>query len=114
LKVNPTSRASRIHPATRTFQALRIAVNDELGALAALLKGIPKYLRPGGRLAIISFHSLEDGMVKRDFRARKTDEIYTILTKKPVTASASEQARNPRARSAKLRVAQRTETPLRS
>ena len=108
LRVNPTSRRSKIHPATRTFQALRIAVNDELGALERLLQKAPDVLSEGGRIGIISFHSLEDGMVKRNFRAHRTDGIYEVLTKKPVTAEREEQLTNPRSRSAKLRVAKRT------
>jgi 16S rRNA (cytosine1402-N4)-methyltransferase len=94
----------RIDPATRTFQALRIAVNDELGALDRALEILPDCLLPGGRLAAISFHSLEDRRVKDSFR---TDERWQALTRKPVTASETEIAANPRARSAKLRVAQR-------
>ncbi len=89
------------HPARRTFQALRIAVNDELGALADLLDVVPSVVRPGGRVAVISFHSLEDRIVKRRFHAPP----YRQTTKKPLQASAAEQERNPRARSAKLRVA---------
>lgn len=96
----------RIHPATRTFQALRIAVNDELGSLERALATWPDLLRPGGRLAIISFHSLEDRLVKYAFRE---DARLRILTKKPLTASDAEVAANPRARSAKLRVAERLE-----
>lgn len=93
-----------IDPATRTFQALRIEVNDELAILDDLLANLAVYLNPGGRAAIISFHSLEDRRVKHAFR---DDPALTVLTKKPVTASAEELAANPRARSAKLRVAQR-------
>jgi 16S rRNA (cytosine1402-N4)-methyltransferase len=93
-----------IDPATRTFQALRIHVNDELEHLDAILEDGPELLRPGGRLAIISFHSLEDRRVKHAFR---NDERLSVLTKKPVVASADEVATNPRARSAKLRVAER-------
>ena len=93
-----------IHPATRVFQALRIAVNDELGALGALLRDAPGLLAPGGRLAVISYHSLEDRAVKHAFRARDT---FEVLTKKPVRASPEEVARNPRARSAKLRALRR-------
>lgn len=89
------------HPARRTFQALRIAVNDELGALAALLDAAPAVVRPGGRVAVISFHSLEDRIVKRRFQAQP----YRQTTKKPLQASPAEHERNPRARSAKLRVA---------
>lgn len=109
LRVNPEARAARIHPATRTFQALRIAVNDELGSLERLLEIAPEILRPGARIGIISFHSLEDAIVKRDFRARKSDGIYDILTKKPIAAGAQERERNPRSRSAKFRVARRRE-----
>lgn len=95
---------SGIDPATRVFQALRIAVNDELGALETLLKVLPKCLKSGGRTVIISFHSLEDRLVKRAFR----EEPWTVLTKKPVTATEEETRNNPRSRSAKLRAAQRT------
>jgi 16S rRNA (cytosine1402-N4)-methyltransferase len=97
--------ADRIDPATRTFQALRIAVNDELGELERVLKSGPARIKPGGRIAIISFHSLEDRIVKERFRG---DPRWEILTKKPITASESEIAVNPRSRSAKLRVAERT------
>ena len=96
-----------IDPATRVFQALRIAVNHELDHLEALLAKLPDLLKPGGRAAIISFHSLEDRPVKRVFR---DDPRWTVLTRKPVTASAEETAANPRARSAKLRVAERCPT----
>jgi len=89
------------HPARRTFQAVRIAVNDELGALRALLDVAPQVVRPGGRVAVISFHSLEDRIVKRRF----LEPPYRALTRKPLQAGAAEQERNPRARSAKLRVA---------
>jgi 16S rRNA (cytosine1402-N4)-methyltransferase len=94
----------QIDPATRTFQALRIAVNEELDRLDDLLANLAGYLKPGGKAAIISFHSLEDRRVKHAFR---DDPELTVLTRKPVTASAEELATNPRARSAKLRVAQR-------
>jgi 16S rRNA (cytosine1402-N4)-methyltransferase len=97
-------RPSRIDPATRTFQALRILVNDELGELKRALESLPDLLCDGGRLLIISFHSLEDRIVKYAFRE---DERLKIITKKPVCASPTEQQRNPRSRSAKLRVAQR-------
>ena len=93
-----------IDPATRTFQALRIAVNGELDQLDDLLANLAGYLVEGGRAAIISFHSLEDRRVKHAFRE---DADLTVLTRKPVTATAEELATNPRARSAKLRVAQR-------
>ncbi|HET8722827.1 MAG TPA: 16S rRNA (cytosine(1402)-N(4))-methyltransferase RsmH, partial [Anaeromyxobacteraceae bacterium] len=107
-----------IHPATRTFQALRIAVNDELGALAAWLEALPRVLAKGGRAAAISFHSLEDRMVKRSFQsltractcppglpvcACGSDPEFRPLTRKAVVASESEVARNPRSRSARLR-----------
>jgi 16S rRNA (cytosine1402-N4)-methyltransferase len=103
----PDSRKSKIHPATRVFQALRIAVNREMEHLETLLSKAPAVLRPGGRIGVISFHSLEDGMVKRDFRARKAEGVYEILTKRPVIAEEEERDRNPRSRSAKLRVARR-------
>jgi 16S rRNA (cytosine1402-N4)-methyltransferase len=96
-------RSGGIDPATRTFQALRIAVNDELGALDRLLAALPKIVKPGGRAGIISFHSLEDRRVKRAFRT----EYWEPATKKPVEASEVEAAENPRSRSAKLRVAAR-------
>jgi 16S rRNA (cytosine1402-N4)-methyltransferase len=96
----------RIDPATRTFQALRIAVNDELGSLERGLARFPDCLQPGGRVAAISFHSLEDRLVKEAFR---DDPRYEPLTRKPVRPSDDEIRRNPRARSAKLRVARRVE-----
>ena len=96
-----------IDPATRTFQALRIAVNDELEHLDRILADAPDLLKPGGRFAVISFHSLEDRRVKHAFR---DDPRLTVLTKKPVAASEAELAANPRARSAKLRVAERCPT----
>jgi 16S rRNA (cytosine1402-N4)-methyltransferase len=95
-------RSGSIDPATRTFQALRIAVNDELGTLDRLLAALPRLLRPGGRAGVISFHSLEDRRVKHAFRK---PEVWDVLTRKPVEASDAETAANPRARSAKLRVA---------
>ncbi len=97
-------RHGRIHPATRTFQALRIAVNRELEVLETFLDKAPDWLVPGGRLAIISFHSLEDRIVKHAFR---NDERLEIITKKPLVAGDLEVQQNPRARSAKLRVAAR-------
>jgi 16S rRNA (cytosine1402-N4)-methyltransferase len=112
----------KIHPATRTFQALRIAVNDELGALAAWLEALPSVLAPGGRAAAISFHSLEDRMVKEKFRALTqactcppdlpvcacgAKASFTRVTGKPVVASDAEVAANPRARSAKLRAVEK-------
>ena len=105
--VRQSPHPGRIHPATRTFQALRIAVNRELESLDTLLAEAPARLKPGGFIAIISFHSLEDGRVKRNFRQNKADGFYDILTKKPIAASREEIARNPRARSAKLRIAKR-------
>ncbi len=100
----PRSRHERIDPATRTFQALRIAVNDELKSLEIAMARLPGCLRPGARLAVISFHSLEDRRVKQAFRS---DPRLTALTRKPVLPSLEEIERNPRARSAKLRVAER-------
>jgi len=98
----------RIHPATLTFQALRIFVNRELEDLKALLDAAPRILKPGGRAVVISFHSLEDRIVKDAFREGGIkDKYYRVLTKKPVTASEEESDRNPRARSAKLRAAER-------
>ena len=94
----------RIHPATRTFQSLRIAVNDELPALEeGLVKGF-QVLKPGGRLGVISFHSLEDRIVKNFFRDKASEGRAEVLTKKPVTASEEEVKENPRSRSAKLRI----------
>jgi 16S rRNA (cytosine1402-N4)-methyltransferase len=101
-------RKPPIDPATRVFQALRIAVNDELGALDRLLAALPDCVRPGGRAAVISFHSLEDRRVKQAFRDRTR---WQELTRKPVTAGEEEVARNPRARSAKLRAAVRLPSP---
>ncbi|HEY6764262.1 MAG TPA: 16S rRNA (cytosine(1402)-N(4))-methyltransferase, partial [Candidatus Sulfotelmatobacter sp.] len=105
----PMNQAERrIHPATRTFQALRIFVNRELDDLRALLEAAPRILKPGGRVVIISFHSLEDRIVKDAFRdGNIKDKHFRVLTKKPVTASDLESDRNPRARSAKLRAAER-------
>ncbi len=103
----PTQRRSRINPATRTFQALRIVVNSELENLEELLESAPLLLKKGGKIAVISFHSLEDGLVKADFRKNKENGIYRIVTKKPITAARREIADNPRARSAKLRIAER-------
>jgi len=102
------SEQRRIHPATRTFQALRIFVNRELDDLKALLEAAPRILKPGGRVVMISFHSLEDRIVKDAFREGATkDKHFRVLTKKPVTAPEEESDRNPRARSAKLRAAER-------
>jgi len=104
-------RRSRIHPATRTFQALRIAVNDELDNLAKLLEAAGAgLLKKNGYIAVISYHSLEDRLVKHNFRQNDKENIYRILTKKPLIASRDEIAENPRARSAKLRIAQKNMT----
>jgi len=97
----------RIHPATRTFQALRIFVNRELDDLRALLEAAPRILKPGGQVVVISFHSLEDRIVKDAFRDGASQGLYRLLTKKPVMATEEESDRNPRARSAKLRAAER-------
>ncbi|EMI27629.1 S-adenosyl-methyltransferase MraW [Rhodopirellula europaea SH398] len=102
----PRSRNHDIHPATRTFQALRIAVNDELGGLTRTLQSAPEWIAPGGRVAVISFHSLEDRIVKNAFRE---DHRWEILTKKPLRPTDEEVQANPRSRSAKLRVAKRVE-----
>ena len=121
------SRAGDIHPATRTFQALRIFVNDELGELAAALAAAERILKPGGRLVAVSFHSLEDRIVKTFLAARgevragsrhmpeakRAVPTFRVLTKRPVTADEDEVTRNPRARSAKLRAAERTTVPAR-
>ena len=101
----PSARHERIDPATRTFQALRIAVNEELKWLEVGLRRLPGCLREGGRLAAISFHSLEDRLVKE---AMRNDERWNVLTRRPVRPGEDEIAVNPRARSAKLRVAART------
>ena len=95
---------SRIDPATRTFMALRIAVNDELGSLRRLLEHLPRLLNPGARAAIISFHSLEDRLVKQCFVAMERDGQAQRLTRKPLSATDAERHANPRSRSAKLRV----------
>jgi len=117
-----TGRRGRIHPATRTFQALRIAVNDELAALEAVLPQAVEVLAPGGYLAVISFHSLEDRLVKRFLRRESRDCLCSpespictcdhratlrAITRKPVRPTADEIAANPRSRSARLRVAER-------
>jgi 16S rRNA (cytosine1402-N4)-methyltransferase len=96
-----------LHPATRTFQALRIRVNQELEEIKALLVSAPKLLKPGGRLVVISFHSLEDRLVKDAMRDGAKSGIWKVLTKKPITADEEEQRRNPRSRSAKLRAAEK-------
>jgi 16S rRNA (cytosine1402-N4)-methyltransferase len=122
------SRPGDIHPATRTFQALRIFVNDELGELVKALQAAERLLKNGGRLAVVSFHSLEDRIVKSFLAdrgqsrggSRHAPEVkhppatFRTLTKRPVAADEDEIARNPRARSAKLRAAERTEAPARA
>ena len=107
LNRSPGAGKSRIYPATRTFQALRIAVNDELGNLEKLLDAAPGILKENGYIAVISFHSLDDKLVKDNFKQNFSEDKYEILTKKPLTASRAEIAVNPRARSAKLRIAKR-------
>jgi 16S rRNA (cytosine1402-N4)-methyltransferase len=122
------ARPGDIHPATRTFQAFRMFVNDELGELAGALVAAERVLKPGGRLVAVSFHSLEDRMVKTFLAGRsavgggsrhapevkRAAPTFRLLTKRPVTADADEVARNPRARSAKLRAAERLEAPARN
>jgi 16S rRNA (cytosine1402-N4)-methyltransferase len=101
--VHVRGRRERIHPATKTFQALRIAVNEELDALRESLDAAIRVVRPGGRIAVISFHSLEDRIVKLRFRE---DDALRVITRKPIAPSEAEVAANPRARSAKLRIAE--------
>ncbi len=101
-------RGGKVHPATRTFQAIRIAVNDELGQIERMLPLLPRVLKPGGRVAMITFHSLEDRLVKdwmREETGKGMESQIRILTKKPITAEDEELFINPRARSAKLRAA---------
>jgi len=101
-------RVGKVHPATRTFQAIRIAVNDELGQIEKVLPLLPKVLKPGGRVAMITFHSLEDRLVKdwmREASGYGEESQIRVLTKKPITAESEELFINPRARSAKLRAA---------
>lgn len=122
----PRPKPGQIHPATRSFQAIRIAVNDELGQLVDGLEAAERALKPGGRLAVVSFHSLEDRIVKRFLHLRAgqggggsrhapeapaTLPRFHLLTRKAVVADAAELAANPRARSARLRVAERTDAP---
>jgi 16S rRNA (cytosine1402-N4)-methyltransferase len=103
----PSMKGDKIHPATRTFQALRIRVNNELGEIQSLLKSAGSLLKPGGRLVLISFHSLEDRLVKDAFREAGRNKELEVLTKKPVVAVEQEQLRNPRSRSAKMRAAEK-------
>ncbi len=109
----PSMKGDKIHPATRTFQAIRIRVNDELGEIRSLLKSAGSLLKapsngnPGGRVVLISFHSLEDRLVKDAFKAAKDAGEFEVLTKKPVVAEEQEMLRNPRSRSAKLRAAEK-------
>jgi 16S rRNA (cytosine1402-N4)-methyltransferase len=105
----PAMKQERIHPATRTFQALRIYVNRELDEIKALLEAAPKLLKPSARLVVISFHSLEDRIAKDSLREGAQKGIWEILTRKPVIADEDEIDRNPRSRSAKLRAAERRE-----
>ncbi len=121
-RITPRRKGDKIHPATRVFQALRIAVNDELTGLERVLPPAIDLLRPGGRLAVISFHSLEDRIVKQTFKLASTDWIcpsnvpicvcghkasVQLLTRKPLIADEAEIAQNPRSRSAKLRVVEK-------
>ena len=120
----PQALREKQHPAKRSFQAIRIAVNGELDELPPMLAAAAKYLRPGGRLAVITFHSLEDRIVKQTLKELATGctcppefpvcvcgkkPKMTLVNRKPIAASQEELAENPRARSAKLRVAERTE-----
>ncbi len=104
----PPMKNQRIHPATKTFQALRIYVNRELDEIKALLEAAPKLLKPSGRLVVISFHSLEDRLAKDSLREGAHTGIWKLLTKKPVEAEDEEVDQNPRSRSAKLRAGERT------
>ena len=99
-------KQERIHPATRTFQALRIHVNRELDEIRQLLEAAPKLLKPSGHLVVISFHSLEDRIAKDVLREQAAKGVWTVLTRKPVVADEAETNHNPRARSAKLRAAE--------
>ena len=106
----PAMKQDRIHPATRTFQAIRIVVNRELDEIRDLLEAAPRLLKPSGRIALISFHSLEDRLVKDSLREGAHKGIWSLLTKKPVTAGEEEIEDNPRSRSAKLRAAEKLST----
>jgi 16S rRNA (cytosine1402-N4)-methyltransferase len=103
----PSMKGDKLHPATLTFQALRIRVNDELGEIRSLLESAPSLLKVGGRLAVISFHSLEDRLAKDALRDGVQNGVWELVTRKPVVAGEEETDRNPRSRSAKLRVAER-------
>jgi len=107
-------KGQRIHPATRTFQALRIYVNRELDEIRALLEAASRLLKPSARLVVISFHSLEDRIAKDSLREGARQGIWKILTKKPVTAGEEEVEQNPRARSAKLRAAEKEDQETRN
>lgn len=102
------AKRGRLHFATKTFQALRIATNDEIGALKEVLEKGVRYLTSGGRIAIISFHSLEDRIVKRFFKEKSKEEDFLLITKKPIIAGSDEVGDNPRARSAKLRILEKS------
>ena len=108
----PAMKQDKIHPATRTFQALRIRVNDELGEIRSLLASAPTLLKFGGRLAVISFHSLEDRLAKDALKEGAGRGIWELITRKPVIATQEEIERNPRSRSAKLRVAERVKSGI--
>ncbi len=105
LRKRPNGPKVRIHPATRTFQALRIAVNDELGSIEELLESAPRLMKKEGYMAAISFHSLEDRIVKNNLKKNKKNGTYKLITKKPIMANEAEVKDNPRSRSAKLRIA---------
>jgi 16S rRNA (cytosine1402-N4)-methyltransferase len=109
----PAMKQDRIHPATRTFQALRIHVNRELDEIKALMEAAPALLKPSGRLVVISFHSLEDRIVKDSLREGAHNGTWTVLTKKPVVAGEEEIEQNPRSRSAKLRAGERQRSGVR-
>ena len=106
----PRSHRRRIHPATKTFQAIRIAVNDEIAELENMLERAPAFLAPGGRMVVISFHSLEDRCVKVAYRRWRDRNVFKVLTPHVVRPSRQEVRQNPSSRSAKLRAAERTPT----
>ncbi|OGI77101.1 16S rRNA (cytosine(1402)-N(4))-methyltransferase, partial [Candidatus Nomurabacteria bacterium RIFCSPHIGHO2_02_FULL_33_12] len=101
-------RFGKVHPATKTFQALRIAINGELTHLLKALEDLPQFLSPNGRMLIISFHSLEDRIVKQAFKKLADTGGYSLINKKPIIPGAPELAINPRSRSSKLRIIKRT------